>query len=58
MHFFFKGLAILALGIINVLVALKLKRVHDLPNAVTDDMKEKMAALKKEMHELSKQMKQ
>ncbi len=52
------GLAILALGIINVLVALKLKRVHDLPNAVTDDMKEKMAALKKEMHELSKQMKQ
>ena len=54
---FWLGLAILALGVINVLVALKLKRVHDLPNAVTDDLKMKMAALKKEMHELSKQMK-
>jgi uncharacterized membrane protein HdeD (DUF308 family) len=51
------GLAILALGVINVLVALKLKRVHDLPNGVTDEMKSKMEALKKEMHELSKQMK-
>lgn len=52
------GLALMVLGVINVLVAIKLKRVHDLPNGVTDDMKSKMAALKKEMHELSKQMKE
>jgi uncharacterized membrane protein HdeD (DUF308 family) len=48
---FWIGLAIIAAGVFSIYLALKLKKLNDMPNKIPEELKDRYKTIKQELHE-------